>query len=165
MTRTNSDTPSAPAVQPQPPPERTYLVAWLRRLDLPGRATQFVSRSVPQTAGTPEQAGAEALLRCYGPVRPAGAPDAVTVDGVPYQVDEWVEAAVYLVPQTPAALARARAARGLRHLRLARAALAAIDSAAPADAPLGLLDLSVLDAEDYLVALCAELDRSTGGAR
>ncbi len=73
-------------------------------------------------ASSPEQAGGEALLRSYGAVRPAGAPERVTVDGLVYAVDEWVEASVYLVPNW-APPERAQVERCLRHVRLARASL------------------------------------------
>ncbi len=155
--------PPAPAVQPLPAVRH---VAWLHQeASQPGRAAQFTCRRVLTAAATPEQAAAEALLAYYGPLRPALAPDRVMVDGTSFLVDEWQEAAVWLAPEAdPRAVDRARLERGLRHLRAAKSALAAIDGALPDDTAASLLDLSVLDAEAYLVRLLAELDASAGGA-
>lgn len=158
---TDTTSPPAPAVQA---PSAVRRVAWLHQeASQPGRAAQFTCRRVLTAAATPEGAAAEALLAYYGHVRPALAPDRVTVDGTTLLVDEWTESAVFLVPEADHRAAdRARLERGLRHLRAAKTALAAIDGAAP-DTVASLLDLSVLDVEDYLVALLAELNASAGG--
>ncbi len=153
----------APAAQPAAP-STVRRVAWLHQeASQPGRAAQFTCRRVLTAAATPEQAAAEALLAYYGPLRPALAPDRVTVDGVTLRVDEWQEAAIWLTPEGSDARAadRARAERGLRHVRAAKDALAAINLGSRVVVG---AQLRVLDVEAYLVRLCAELDASDGGA-
>jgi hypothetical protein len=108
---------------------RTYLVAWqVGAKAFPDGAVRPRIAELRVEADAPERAAADALLMTYGAVRPAGAPERVTVNGLAYRVDEWVEAAIYLVPESDGP-ARAAAERGLRHLELARKALAHFNEA------------------------------------
>ena len=120
---TDTTSPPAPAVQG---PSAIRRVAWLHQeASQPGRAAQFTCRRVLTAAATPEGAAAEALLAYYGHVRPALAPDRVTVDGTTLLVDEWTESAVFLVHEAdPRAAERARLELAVVDLR-ARALAAA----------------------------------------
>jgi hypothetical protein len=101
----------------RPPPRRPFTVSW------PAGAASF--RCVFRVeASIPAEAAEEALLHCYGPMRPAEAPSRVDVEGVVYAVDEWHEARVWLYPEaSPSAQRLARTERGLAFVRLARQAL------------------------------------------
>lgn len=115
-----------------PPPRRLYPV---RVLDAQGRY-----RTLAVEAGSPEEAGAEGLLRVLGPDRPAGSPDEVDVEGAPYAVEEWLTARVFLVPTAADhrcdARERLQAERALFHLKAADDALYGLAASArePGDA-------------------------------
>lgn len=126
----SASTSITPPSSPPPPPKRApYVVTW----DQDG-----VRCRTALYAPSPEAAAADALLLSCGPTRPAGAPEEVAVDGVAYQVDEWIEAAVYLVPSAAplavAALHRAR--RTLAHAEAAALSAAQLCHAYPATSPL-----------------------------